>query len=138
MGLLFIATIIILILIISSIIYQIRIINRMKRISQIREDFSHAMIHDMKTPLSTIYMALNFLHSGRLDDKPEMKDKYFKIAESEADHLLTLTNKVLTVSKLEKHKLEMVKEEISLAPMIEQLIDKFSTKVSKPDRKSVV
>ena len=104
----------------------------MKRISQVREDFSHAMIHDMKTPLSTIYMTLNFLHSGRLDDKPEMKEKYYQIAESEADHLLTLTNKVLTISKLEKHKLEMVKEEVSLAPMIEQLTEKFSAKASKP------
>ena len=132
MGLLFIATAIILVLIISSIIYQIRIISRLKKIFKIREDFSHAMVHDMKTPLSTIYMALNFLHSGRLDDKPEMKDKYFKIAESEADHLLTLTNKVLTLSKLEKHKLEMVKEEIVLISMINKLTDKFTAKASKP------
>lgn len=77
-------------------------------------------------------MTLNFLHSGRLDDKPEMKDKYYKIAESEADHLLTLTNKVLTISKLEKHKLEMAKEEVPLAPMIEKLTEKFATKASKP------
>lgn len=132
MGLLFIATVIILIFIISSIIYQVSIISHLKKIFQIREDFSYAMIHDMKTPLSTIFMALNFLHSGRLDDKPEMKEKYYKIAESEADHLLALTNKVLTISKLEKHKLEMAKEEVPLEPMIEKLTEKFSTKASKP------
>lgn len=132
MGLLFIATVIILIFIISGIIYQVIIISHLKKIFQIREDFSYAMIHDMKTPLSTIFMTLNFLHSGRLDDKPEMKEKYYNIAESEADHLLTLTNKVLTISKLEKHKLEMAKEEVPLEPMIEKLTEKFSTKASKP------
>lgn len=134
MGLLLIATIIILIFIISSIIYQVGIILRLKKIFQIREDFSYAMIHDMKTPLSTIFMTLNFLHSGRLDDKPEMKEKYYNIAESEADHLLTLTNKVLTISKLEKHKLEMAKEKVPLEPMITKLTEKFSAKASKPVR----
>lgn len=132
MGTLLISTTILIIFVFSCVIYQIKVIYRLNKIFQIREDFSYAMIHDMKTPLSTIFMTLNFLHSGRLDDKPEMKEKYYKIAESEADHLLTLTNKVLTISKLEKHKLEMVKEEVPLAPMIEKLTDKFTAKASKP------
>lgn len=132
MGTLLISTTILIIFVFSCVIYQIKVIFRLNKIFQIREDFSYAMIHDMKTPLSTIFMTLNFLHSGRLDDKPEMKEKYYKIAESEADHLLTLTNKVLTISKLENHKLEMAKEEVPLAPLIEKLTDKFTAKTSKP------
>ena len=83
------------------------------------------MIHDMKTPLSSITMCTSFLHSGRLDDKPEMKEKYFTIVENEADHLLALTNKILTLSKLENHKLEMNKKKISFEPIIEDLKEKF-------------
>lgn len=132
LGILLVSTTFLVILVVCCIIYQINIIYKLNKIFQIREDFSYAMIHDMKTPLSTIFMTLNFLHSGRLDDKPEMKEKYYKIAESEADHLLTLTNKVLTISKLEKHKLEMAKEEVPLAPLIEKLTDKFTAKASKP------
>lgn len=132
MGLLIIATIILMLFVIGCIVYQIKIISKLNKIFQIREDFSYAMIHDMKTPLSTIFMTLNFLHTGRLDDKPEKKEKYFQIAESEADHLLTLTNKVLTISKLEKHKLEMHKEELELEPIIDKLIDKFTAKAEKP------
>ena len=132
MGLLMIATIILMLFVIGCIVYQIKIISKLNKIFQIREDFSYAMIHDMKTPLSTIFMTLNFLHTGRLDDKPDKKEKYFQIAESEADHLLTLTNKVLTISKLEKHKLEMHKEELELEPIIDKLIDKFNAKAEKP------
>ena len=90
-----------------------------------REDFSYAMIHDMKTPLSSIIMCANFLHSGRLDDKPEIKEKYFTIIENESDHLLMLTNKVLTLSKLENHKLEMTKSTFELQPMMADLKEKF-------------
>ena len=134
MGLLIISTLIILSFVISCIICQIRIIARMNKIFQIREDFTYAMIHDMKTPLSSIFTALYFLHSGRLDNKPETKEKYYTIAENEVDHLLTLTNKVLTLSKLESHKLEMNREDVQLEPIVENLTVKFTAKAQKPVR----
>ena len=134
MNILLVSTLIILSFIISCIIYQIRIIARMNKIFQIREDFTYAMIHDMKTPLSSIFTALYFLHSGRLDNKPETKEKYYTIAENEVDHLLTLTNKVLTLSKLESHKLEMNREDVPLEPIVENLTVKFTAKAQKPVR----
>ena len=137
MNILLVSTLIILSFIISCIIYQIRIIARMNKIFQIREDFTYAMIHDMKTPLSSIFTALYFLHSGRLDNKPETKEKYFTIAENEVDHLLTLTNKVLTLSKLESHKLEMNREDVPLEPIVENLTVKFTAKAQKPVRFTV-
>ena len=134
MNILLVSTLIILSFIISCIIYQIRIIARMNKIFQIREDFTYAMIHDMKTPLSSIFTALYFLHSGRLDNKPETKEKYYTIAENEVDHLLTLTNRVLTLSKLESHKLEMNREDVQLEPIVENLTVKFTAKAQKPVR----
>ena len=131
MGLMLAGTFIIMLLVIVCISHQIRFISRFEKIFQIREDFSYAMIHDMKTPLTSIIMALNFLRSGKLDNRQEMKDKYFDIAENEADHLLTLTNKVLTISKLENHKLEMNKTEVELIPIIEKLTERFKAKSQK-------
>ena len=131
MGLMLAGTFIIMLIVIVCISYQVRFISRFEKIFQIREDFSYAMIHDMKTPLTSIIMALKFLRSGKLDNRQEMKDKYFDIAENEADHLLTLTNKVLTISKLENHKLEMNKTEVELTPIIEKLTEKFKAKSQK-------
>lgn len=131
MGLMLAGTFIIMLLVIVCISYQVRFISRFEKIFQIREYFSYAMIHDMKTPLTSIIMALKFLRSGKLDNRQEMKNKYFDIAENEADHLLTLTNKVLTISKLENHKLEMNKTEVELTPIIEKLTEKFKAKSQK-------
>lgn len=132
MGLLLISTIILVIFVISCIAYQIRIIDNINKISQIREDFSYAMVHDMKTPLSSILSALNFLQGGRLDNRPEMKEKFFNIAKDEADHLLTLTNKILTISKLENNKLEMNCERVMLESLLVKLSEKFMAKSPKP------
>ena len=132
MGLLLVSTTILLVFVVFCIIYQVRIISKINKISQIREDFSYAMVHDMKTPLSTIMMIQDMLESGRLEGKPEIKNKYMSIAKSETDHLFALTNKILTISKLENHKLEMNKTEVELTPIIEKLIEKFKAKAQKP------
>ena len=65
-----------------------------------------------------------FINTGKVDDKPEIKEKYFTIIESEANHLLTLVNKLLTISKLENKKLILNKQTVNLEPIIEDLIEK--------------
>lgn len=132
MWIILITTIIMTILTIVCTVYQIKFIFKLNKISQIREDFSYAMVHDMKTPLSTIMMVQDMLKSGRLEGKPEIKNKYMNIAESETEHLFALTNKILTISKLENHKLEMNKTEVELTPIIEKLTEKFKEKAQKP------
>ena len=132
MGLLMIATAIMMIMVIACIIYQIKIIIRQDKIAKVREDFSYAMIHDMKTPLSSILACTSLLHSGKMDNLPELKEKYFCIVEDESGHLLNLANKELTLSKLESHKLEMAKTVFPLEPMIADLIEKFTVKSAKP------
>lgn len=134
MGLLMLATAIMMIMVVTCIIYQIKIIIRQDKIAKVREDFSYAMIHDMKTPLSSILACTSLLHTGKMDDLPELKEKYFRIVEDESGHLLSLTNKVLTLSKLESHKLKMTKTVFSLELMIADLIEKFDAKAVKPIR----
>jgi two-component system phosphate regulon sensor histidine kinase PhoR len=132
MGMLLFSTFLLMIFAIGCLVFQIKTIRRQKQVLKMREDFSYAIIHDMKTPLSSIAMVLNFLRSGRLEGKPEMKEKYCQIAEEETEHLLNLTNKVLTISKLEAHKMVMNKTMTELQPIVERLVDKFKTNASKP------
>lgn len=132
MGALLFSTTILIIIVIGGFFYQKQIIEQFNNIFRVREDFSYAMVHDIKTPLTTIFTALSFLHSGRLDDKPETKEKFFNVAKEEADRLLTLTNKLLTISKLESKKMKMECEKIALEPMLVRLADKFKVKSHKP------
>ena len=120
------------IVIILSIIDQINYIDEQERIRLLREDFSYAMVHDMKSPLTSIIMGTRYLHSGVLEKKPEIKEKYFNIVEDEAQHLLALINRLLTISKLEHGKLTIRKTEVELEPMIDDVVDKYEAKSSKP------
>jgi two-component system phosphate regulon sensor histidine kinase PhoR len=114
------------------IIQLLRFITEQEQMAELRNDFSYAMVHDMKSPLSSIIMGAHFLHSGKVDDKPQIKEKYYSIIEDEAEHLLALVNKLLTISKLENRKLILNKHETDLQPIIDDLVEKAKAKATKP------
>ncbi len=114
------------------IVQLLRFITEQEQMAELRNDFSYAMVHDMKSPLSSIIMGAHFLHSGKVDDKPQIKEKYYSIIEDEAEHLLALVNKLLTISKLENKKLILNKWDIYIEPIISDLVEKAKAKATKP------
>ena len=128
---LFLASAIILILFGAILIRLLRYLDEQKMMADLRNDFSYAMVHDMKSPLSSIIMGARFLHSGKVDDKPQIKEKYYSIIESEAEHLLALVNKLLTISKLENKKLILNKQTVNLEPIIDDIVEKAKAKTTK-------
>ena len=77
MTLLLIATVLMMAMIVYCLVYQIRIIAHQNKIARMREDFSYAMIHEMKTPLACILMGTRMLKSGKLDIFPDKREKHF-------------------------------------------------------------
>ena len=132
MILVLLSTVLIIGVLVGCIAWQMRIILRQDKTAKMREDFSYAMIHDMKTPLSSIVMGTRILETGRLDDQPEKRAKYFRILREEGEHLISLTNKVLTLAKLENNQLKLTKSECALRPMLEDLAEKYRAKSEKP------
>ena len=116
MRMFLIGTVLLLFIVIYCLVQQIKVIVKQNKIAKIREDFSYAMIHDMKTPLSSILMGTRILRSGKLDDKPERKEKYFDIMEDEEEHLLALVNKVLkeAVSNLIDNAIKYSEESVQI------------------------
>lgn len=130
MGLLLIATALMMAFVVACIVYQIKVILLQNKIAKLREDFSYAMIHDMKSPLCSIQLGLHLLSSNKQDE--EKRKTTFRIANDEVEHLLMLTNKILTLSKMESGTLKLDKANIQIAPVIEDLIEKYSVKAGKP------
>lgn len=131
LGLLLFGSLISMIFIVWGIAYQIKIIITQNRIAQLRRTFSNAMVHDMKTPLNTILMGVKILGSGKIDHDTEKKKKHFDIIEDKCHHLLSLSDKVLTLAKIEEDKLILDRTEVPLKPMIEELARNLSIRTDK-------
>lgn len=131
MLLILISSIMMAIVVGCCIAYQIKIIIKQNKIAQLRLDLTNTLIHEMKTPLTTIIVGIRMLKSGNIDNQLEKKDKHFKICIDESNHLLKLTNRILTIAKIEQGKLELEKQLIDLNKLIQSLIDKFKVSAKK-------
>ena len=119
-------------LIIICFVYELRVIFTQRRLTQLRDDFSHALVHDMKTPLGTIYMAVDQWGKGVLDKNPELRSKFSDTAMAQVLNLQALVDKILTIAYLEQKKLILDPKIMDLSNMIQGLVDKFSIQAKKP------
>jgi two-component system phosphate regulon sensor histidine kinase PhoR len=119
------------IIVVYCLFLQIKIIVRQGRIAEIRQDFTHAMIHEMKNPITTILMGINILKGGKLDDKPQTKANHYEIISKEGEHLLSIANKILIIAQFEEKKIDLSKKTIDLAELIRNLTEKYQLNPSK-------
>ena len=63
-----------------------------------------------ESPLSSILMGAHILNSGKLSGKPGKEEKYRQAMMEECEHLLTLSNRVLVLTKLDEGHLELHQE----------------------------
>jgi len=114
-----------------GLILQIRIINRQNRIAELRQDFTHAMIHDMKNPITTILMGISSLKSGKLDDKPDLKERYYTIISQEGERIHGLANKILEIAQFEEQQVVLSKQPVNLSDLLENLTEKYQLNNAK-------
>lgn len=89
------------------------------------------MIHDMKSPLQSVMMGAHILASGKLADKPEKLVRYRQVMGDECEHLLTLSNRVVMLTEIDRGELELHKEEVALRPLLRDIAEKYQLKAAK-------
>ncbi|SUP58809.1 Alkaline phosphatase synthesis sensor protein phoR [Weissella viridescens] len=70
----------------------------LKRLQKMQADFAANASHELRTPLSAIIGFADTLLDGAQDD-PEVRSEFIQIIHDQAEHLLALTNDILTLAK---------------------------------------
>jgi len=89
--------------------------------SRAKTDFLSSMSHDIRTPMNAI-IGMTEIASRNTDDPEKVEDCLGKISLA-SNHLLTLINDVLDISKIESGKLTLNPAPFSLSKMIEQQME---------------
>lgn len=87
--------------------------------SQAKTMFLNNMSHDMRTPMNAI-MGFTNLASMHLDDRELVRDYLGKIAAA-SDHLLSLINDVLDMSRIESGKVAIEETSCSLTQILQSI-----------------
>jgi signal transduction histidine kinase len=77
---------------------------REKKLSELRNAFISNMSHELKTPVSTIGVALEAISNFEAGDDPELRKEYLEISRLELDRLGLLVDKTLNISLFEQGK----------------------------------
>ena len=86
-----------------------------------KTDFLSAMSHDIRTPMNAI-IGLTTISEKNIDDKKLVSDNLRKITLA-SNHLLTLINDILDISKVESGKLTLSPKSFSIVDTVENLMN---------------
>ena len=100
-----------------------------EKASRAKTEFLFNMSHDIRTPMNAI-MGYTDIARSHSDDKALVDDSLDKIKAS-SEHLLSLINDVLDMSRIESGKLELHKEDFSIAESIRKLQDLIRMQAEK-------
>lgn len=118
------ASLLVTILLLLSFVYQIRVILRQKKLDELRNDFVHTMIHELKRPVQTLKMCVSLINNREKQKKTERIEEMSSIISEEVDNLTAYINKLREVIKTEEE-MPLSITAFPLRQMLERLIGVF-------------
>ena len=114
---------IILILVVAISFYGLlRVIKRQKKLSEIKNDFINNITHEFKTPIATVYSAVEALDDFNVVENPEKARKYLRTSKKELERLSNLVTKILNTSLYENARQEFKTERVNIDSIINEII----------------
>ena len=99
---------------------QLAITNgELARATRLKDEFLANMSHELRTPLNSILGFSESLQEGIFGEISEKQRKPISTIERSGEHLLSLINDILDLSKIEAGKLDLDKDSISLISLCE-------------------
>ncbi len=106
----------------ASFIYLLKLFFQQKRESEIRNDFLNNMTHELKTPISSVSVALEMIQDKRYPASEASKAEYFSIAGRELGRLTMLVDKVLKMAAFERSELVLSVQDFKAAPWLAEIM----------------
>jgi two-component system phosphate regulon sensor histidine kinase PhoR len=130
--LLIVSTLFLLVVIVSFLL-TVFILLRQKKLSEMKSDFVNNMTHEFKTPISTISLASEMLTKSSVLESKEKILQYANIIFDENARLKTQVEQVLQISVLDKKKFKLLKKDIDIHAIIENVVENFQLVVQQRD-----
>ncbi len=119
-----VSSVLIVILLSGVLFYLVKTMFRQRTLEQMREDFTHNITHELKTPISTASAATEALCNFSAEADPQRRSRYLQIIENQLQQLSKMVERILQVS-VEGKEEKISKERILLFPIVEELVQEL-------------
>ena len=94
----------------------------LRELAKVRDDLMKMIVHDLKTPLTSVLATLEMLREGDYGPMAETQYKAVSEAEGKAEDLLGLIQDLLEVSRVEETRIAVSPEPIAPAAFLSELV----------------
>ncbi len=94
----------------------------LRELAKVRDDLMKMIVHDLKTPLTSVLATLEMLREGDYGPMAERQYKAISEAEGKAEDLLGLIQDLLEVSRVEETRIAVSPEPIAPAAFLSELV----------------
>ncbi len=97
-------------------------IGHLKELERMRKEFLGDVAHELRSPIFNIQGYIHTLIEGALDD-PEVSHKFLDKAAKHVDHLSSLVEDLVTISRIEAGELKLEISDFDIKELIHEVID---------------
>jgi signal transduction histidine kinase len=119
---------------VSSVIFVLQEITKIKTLERAREDFFTTMAHELKTPLANIRAHLSALLTNDLHWSSEEQHDFLQTADEQVERLVDMINQFLDASRVEAGALHLQLEPLLIPELFEDLQDRLEALISSSKR----
>ncbi|RFS16769.1 cell wall metabolism sensor histidine kinase WalK [Emticicia sp. C21] len=99
-----------------------RNLQQQRRLTALKNDFVSNITHELKTPISTVSVAIEALSSFNVLQNPTQTKEYLEISKNELNRLSILVDKVLKMSVFEQKELVLNNDSINFRSLVESVL----------------
>lgn len=103
-----------------------RSLERLVQINEIKEEFIKIISHQLRTPLTNLNWAIDFLMSKPENSATAQKEEYYQIIKENSGKLLKLLNSLLLITKIRENEYKKNEEAIDINDTIEEAVENYS------------
>ncbi|MDH3649953.1 MAG: HAMP domain-containing histidine kinase [Saprospiraceae bacterium] len=102
-----------------------------RRLNILKNDLISNITHELKTPISTVSVALEALSNFQAGENPERAKEYLEISRNELDRLSILVDNVLKTSVKEGQVMNLILESLNIKDLIDDILNTMKVHFDK-------
>ena len=106
-------------------------LEKQRKLTELKNDFISNITHELKTPITTVGVAIEALSNFDAIKNPERTKEYLSISKHELHRLSILVDKVLKMSLFEKGEPELKLEMIDLKKLTQEILNSMKLQFDK-------
>ena len=101
--------------------------DELRKASELKNRFLATVSHELRTPLNSVIGFAELLKGQAVGSLNEKQKEYAGYINSSGKHLLQLINNILDLSKIEAGKVELMKEDFALTPLLNDVVNTITS-----------